>query len=311
MTTNQYNGAKSLLTPDNHALVLIDHQYPQLLSVTSHQPSDRLSQCDRTGEGGQGIQRANPADDGRCETPAPLERTPGGLPRSGAHRPHGPELVGRSARRRLGQADGAQEARDSRPVDGDLPELGRSDPHSATAITCTLSRMPPAELPRRATQWLSSVWCRRAPSPSARWRIRSNSSGTGRAKKLSRESSDFRRARAWLQQSHYLAAGYARPEGRDPVGFLSNSLSEPCIQRRLRAPFARRARPTLRGPWVALVVGFGLGTHRIRIRRVSSISPAPCGRSPTVTASPGRNSHLFNTHRYQLTTANCGVAQGL
>jgi hypothetical protein len=26
MTTNQYNGAKNLLTPDNHALLLIDHQ---------------------------------------------------------------------------------------------------------------------------------------------------------------------------------------------------------------------------------------------------------------------------------------------
>ena len=39
MTTNQYNGAKNLLTPDNHALLLIDHQYPQLLSVTSHNPA--------------------------------------------------------------------------------------------------------------------------------------------------------------------------------------------------------------------------------------------------------------------------------
>jgi nicotinamidase-related amidase len=39
MTTNQYNGVKNLLTPDNHALLLIDHQYPQLLSVTSHNPA--------------------------------------------------------------------------------------------------------------------------------------------------------------------------------------------------------------------------------------------------------------------------------
>jgi nicotinamidase-related amidase len=39
MATNQYNGVKNLLTPDNHALVLIDHQYPQLLSVTSHKHS--------------------------------------------------------------------------------------------------------------------------------------------------------------------------------------------------------------------------------------------------------------------------------
>ncbi len=39
MATNQYNGVKNLLTPDNHAMVLIDHQYPQLLSVTSHKHS--------------------------------------------------------------------------------------------------------------------------------------------------------------------------------------------------------------------------------------------------------------------------------
>jgi nicotinamidase-related amidase len=39
MATNQYNGVENLLTPDNHALVLIDHQYPQLLSVTSHNPA--------------------------------------------------------------------------------------------------------------------------------------------------------------------------------------------------------------------------------------------------------------------------------
>jgi nicotinamidase-related amidase len=37
--TDQYIGVKNLLTPDNHALVLIDHQYPQLLSVTSHKHS--------------------------------------------------------------------------------------------------------------------------------------------------------------------------------------------------------------------------------------------------------------------------------
>jgi nicotinamidase-related amidase len=39
MPSNQYNGVENLLTPHNHALLLIDHQYPQLLSVTSHNPA--------------------------------------------------------------------------------------------------------------------------------------------------------------------------------------------------------------------------------------------------------------------------------
>ena len=37
--TNSYNGVKNLLTPDNHALLLIDHQYLQLLALTSHKPA--------------------------------------------------------------------------------------------------------------------------------------------------------------------------------------------------------------------------------------------------------------------------------
>jgi nicotinamidase-related amidase len=39
MTPNQFSGAKNLLTPDNHALLLIDHQYLQLMSLASHKPS--------------------------------------------------------------------------------------------------------------------------------------------------------------------------------------------------------------------------------------------------------------------------------
>ena len=39
MATNPYNGVENLLTPDNHALLLIDHQYLQLMSLTSHKPA--------------------------------------------------------------------------------------------------------------------------------------------------------------------------------------------------------------------------------------------------------------------------------
>jgi hypothetical protein len=39
MPTNRYAGVDNLLTPDNHALLLIDHQYLQLMSLTSHKPA--------------------------------------------------------------------------------------------------------------------------------------------------------------------------------------------------------------------------------------------------------------------------------
>jgi hypothetical protein len=36
-STNHYNGVENLLTPDNHALLPIDHQYLQLLTIRSHE----------------------------------------------------------------------------------------------------------------------------------------------------------------------------------------------------------------------------------------------------------------------------------
>ena len=39
MSANPYNGVDNLLTPENHALLLIDHQYLQLMSLTSHKPA--------------------------------------------------------------------------------------------------------------------------------------------------------------------------------------------------------------------------------------------------------------------------------
>jgi nicotinamidase-related amidase len=39
MPTSQVSGRANLLTPDNHALLLIDHQYLQLMSLTSHKPA--------------------------------------------------------------------------------------------------------------------------------------------------------------------------------------------------------------------------------------------------------------------------------
>lgn len=39
MATNPYAGADNLLTPQNHALLLIDHQFLQLLTLASHDPA--------------------------------------------------------------------------------------------------------------------------------------------------------------------------------------------------------------------------------------------------------------------------------
>jgi nicotinamidase-related amidase len=36
-STNRYNGKENLLSPDNHALLLIDYQYLQLLTIRSHE----------------------------------------------------------------------------------------------------------------------------------------------------------------------------------------------------------------------------------------------------------------------------------
>jgi nicotinamidase-related amidase len=37
------NPAKTLLSPDNHALVLIDHQYLQMLTIRSHDASEIIN----------------------------------------------------------------------------------------------------------------------------------------------------------------------------------------------------------------------------------------------------------------------------
>ena len=39
MPANPYNGVDNLFTTENHALLLIDHQYLQLMSLTSHKPA--------------------------------------------------------------------------------------------------------------------------------------------------------------------------------------------------------------------------------------------------------------------------------
>jgi len=39
MPSNRYAGVDNLLTPENHALLLIDHQALQLLTVGSHDPA--------------------------------------------------------------------------------------------------------------------------------------------------------------------------------------------------------------------------------------------------------------------------------
>ena len=37
------NPAKTLLSPDNHSLLMIDHQYLQMLTVRSHNASELIN----------------------------------------------------------------------------------------------------------------------------------------------------------------------------------------------------------------------------------------------------------------------------
>ena len=44
---------------------------------------------------------------------------------------------------------------------------------------------------------------------------------------------------------------------------------------------------------------------------IHHFSPAPCGGVKIATTPLRRNSHLFNTHQYQLADTSCNVAQGV
>ena len=261
MTTNQYNGAKNLLTPDNHALVLIDHQYPQLLSVTSHQPSTVSHNVTALAKAAKvfnvptllttGVAKHQPLlKELQAVFPdqKPIDRT--GLNSWDDQRVV--DWVKQTGRKRLVIAGLWTEICLNLAV---LSALG--DGYHVYIVPDASGGAHRGE-PRNGCPAYGAGG--RHPHQHAGVSGRTPA-GLGAPRNCPGSPQDFRRARAWLQQSHYLAAGYAGPEGRDPVGFLSNSLAEPCSQRRLRAPFARRARPTLWGRWVALVVGFGLGTH--------------------------------------------------
>jgi len=53
----------TLLTPDNHALLMIDHQYLQLLALRSHPNEVVVNNSVFPGQGGQSIRRADAVHD--------------------------------------------------------------------------------------------------------------------------------------------------------------------------------------------------------------------------------------------------------
>ena len=111
------NPAKTLLNPDNHSLLLIDHQYLQMLTIRSHNTSELINHAVALAEGGSNLQSAD-ADDDCLQGASGFGRATGrGDQGSQADRPDDSQFVGRPAYRRLGGEDWTEEARDSRAVD--------------------------------------------------------------------------------------------------------------------------------------------------------------------------------------------------
>ena len=82
--TIEHNPERYLLTPENHALLLIDHQYLQLLTVTSHQPQAVLNKATAL-EGGEWLQSSDAADHSFRGPSAPAHGDPGRVSRPEAH----------------------------------------------------------------------------------------------------------------------------------------------------------------------------------------------------------------------------------
>ena len=107
----------SLLTPDDHALLLIDHQYLQLLALRSHTSEAVVNNTTFLAKAAKLFKVPTLLDDSFCRAPGTVRGGPGRLPGPEADRPDRAQFLGRSAGPRLGQEDRQEEAGDGRPVD--------------------------------------------------------------------------------------------------------------------------------------------------------------------------------------------------
>ena len=125
-TTSTKAGLDALLTPQNSALILIDHQPFQFANLHSHEPTMVVNNV---------IGLAKTAKAFNVPTILttvleprggyPDQRPAGRLPRSEAHRPHLHQYLAGRPRRRGREKDRAQEAHHGRPLDRDLPGHAR------------------------------------------------------------------------------------------------------------------------------------------------------------------------------------------
>ena len=110
MKTTPFNktGLETLLTPENSALILIDHQPFQFASINSHDPQTIINNV-------VGLAKV-----------AKLFKVPTLLTTvTEAHQSHVYQRLGGQADRRLGGEDRKEEAHRGRSVDGNLPRLPR------------------------------------------------------------------------------------------------------------------------------------------------------------------------------------------
>ena len=217
--TDQYIGVKNLLTPDNHALVLIDHQYPQLLSVTSHKHSTVSHNVTALAKAAKafnvptllttGVAKHQPLlKELQAVFPEqkPIDRT--GLCSWDDQRVV--DWVKQTGRKKLVIAGLWTEICLNLAVQGALGDgyqvyivPDASGGADAESHALAVQRMVQAGAISHQHAGVSG----RAPA------------GLGAYRNCPGSPQDFRRARTWLQQSHSLAVGYAGPKGRDPVGF--------------------------------------------------------------------------------------------
>src|SRR6478672_1704316 len=105
MNTTPFNktGLETLLTPENSALILIDHQPFQFASVNSHDPQTIINNVVGLAKVAKLFKVPHASDDGHGgERWVPPQATPRRLPRPEAHQSHVHQRLGGQADRRLG-----------------------------------------------------------------------------------------------------------------------------------------------------------------------------------------------------------------
>src|ERR1700675_2587011 len=112
--------ANPLLEPGNHALLLIDHQYLQLLTLRSHEASQAITNATAVAKAAKIFDVPTLLTTAFAERQNSYQGNPGRLPRADPARPFHAQQLGRPPGRELGETDRQEEAGDGRPLDGSV-----------------------------------------------------------------------------------------------------------------------------------------------------------------------------------------------